>query len=81
MKYRKMQQSKFGLPVTATGSTQKVSKKYRSKLKHRQMHQCKSIYIGKIVISNQVKIGLKSESIATLPCELSNQERLVTIRL
>ena len=23
MKYRKMQQSKFGLPVTATGSTQK----------------------------------------------------------
>ena len=26
MKYRKMQQSKFGLPVTATGSTQKVVK-------------------------------------------------------
>ena len=24
MKYRKMQQSKFGLPVTATGSTQKI---------------------------------------------------------
>ena len=29
--------------------------------KHRQMHQCKSIYIGKIVISNQVKIKLKSQ--------------------
>ena len=26
MKYRKMQQSKFGLPVTATGSTQKGTK-------------------------------------------------------
>ena len=24
MKYRKMQQSKFGLPVTATGSTQNI---------------------------------------------------------
>ena len=43
------------------------------------MHQCKSIYIGKIVISNQVKIGSKSESIATLPCDVSNQERFVTI--
>ena len=26
------------------------------------MHQCKSIYMGKIVISNQVKIRLKSKS-------------------
>ena len=51
---------------------------YRSKLKHSQMHQCKSIYIGKTVISNQVKIGLKSESIATLLCDVSNQERLDT---
>ena len=38
--------------------------KYQSKLKYRQMHQCKSIYIGKTVNHNQVKIGLKSESIA-----------------
>ena len=28
----------------------------------RVMHQCKSIYIGKIVISNQVEIKLKSKS-------------------
>ena len=29
MKYRKMQQSKFGLPVTATGSTQKKIYRYK----------------------------------------------------
>ena len=48
---------------------------------YRQMHQCESIFIGKIVMNNQVKSNSKANLCTILTCDISDPERLITIRL
>ena len=53
MKYRKMQQSKFGLPVTATGSTQKRVKTVVKTDKINEIgERCYTTYRPEIRINN-----------------------------